>query len=78
MSKDENQEQLRALQEEEARLRRRFNELQETVQNAPGSHRPGPVPQEIREAEREVQAIVLALVELDRKRQELIVAASLR
>ena len=77
MGKDEIQEQIRALEQEEAELRRRFNELQDKVQNAPGSHRPGTPPPEIKDAEREVHAVVLALIELDRRRQELTVAASL-
>jgi hypothetical protein len=77
MSKEEIESKLKVLEEEEALLRRRFNELQEKVQNAPGSHRPGVPPPDVREAEREVHAVVLALVELDRRRQELTVAASL-
>jgi hypothetical protein len=78
MSKDDIERKLKELEEEEARLRRRFNELQDKVQNAPGSHRPGTPSPEIRAAEREVHAVVLALIEVDRKRQELTVAASLR
>lgn len=77
MRKEEIDTELRKLEEEEARLRRRFNELQDKVQNAPGSHRPGTPPPEINEAEREVHSVVLKLIEIDRKRQELTVAASL-
>lgn len=78
MSKEEIETRLKELEQEEAHLRRRFNELQDKVQNAPGSHSPGSPPPEIKEAEREVHAVVLALIEIDRKRQELTVAASLR
>jgi hypothetical protein len=78
MSKEEIETKLRQLEEEEAQLRRRFNEFQDRVQNAPGSHRPGTPPPEIKAAEREVHAVVLALIEIDRKRQELTVAASLK
>ena len=77
MSKQEIEANLKVLEEEEASLRRRLGELQDRVQNAPGSHRAGMPPPEVREAEREIQSVVLALVALDRKRQELNVAASL-
>lgn len=77
MSRDDIEMKLEELQEEEAHLRRRFNELQDKVQNAPGSHRPGTPSPEIKTAEREIHAVVLRLTELDRKRQELTVVRSL-
>ena len=77
MSKQEIEAKLKVFEEEEASLRRRLGELQDMVQNAPGSHRPGVPPNKVKEAEREIQSVVLALVDLDRRRQELNVAASL-
>jgi cell division septum initiation protein DivIVA len=78
MSKDDIESQLERLKEEESQLRRRFNELQDIVQNAPGSHRPGQPSAEVLRAEREIHSVVLALVELERRRVELNVAGSLR
>lgn len=77
MSKEEIHAGIKRAEEEEARLRRRLEELQEVVQNAPGSHRPGTPSRGALEAEREIRSVVLALTDLDRKRQELTVALSL-
>lgn len=77
MSREELESTLREFDREETRLRRRFEELQEVAQNAPGSHRPGVPSAETMKAEREIHAVVLALSDLDRKRQELTVAMSL-
>jgi hypothetical protein len=77
MSREELESKLREFDREETRLRRRFQELQEIAQNAPGSHRPGVPSAETMEAEREIQAVVLALCDLDRKRRELTVAMSM-
>jgi chaperonin cofactor prefoldin len=41
LSKAELELRLRGVGEQEDRLRRRLNELEDIVQNAPGSHRPG-------------------------------------
>jgi hypothetical protein len=77
MSRDDFEARLRELEQEQERTRRRLHELEELVQNAPGSHSPGaPSPETIR-AEREIQSAVLRLADIDRKRQELTVAASL-
>jgi hypothetical protein len=77
MSKEDIQAGIKQTEEEESQLRRRLGELQEVVQNAPGSHRPGAPPSNVLQAEREIRSIVLALSDLDRKRQELTVALSL-
>ncbi|HEY7912911.1 MAG TPA: hypothetical protein VIG62_13450 [Blastocatellia bacterium] len=77
MSKEDIQARIKQAEEEESQLRRRLGELQEVVQNAPGSHRPGAPPQDALRAEREIRSVVLALSDLDRKRQELTVALSL-
>jgi len=77
MSRDELESGLRELEQEEARLRRRLEELEDIVQNAPGSHSPGVPTAETLMAEREIQTIVLALTDLDRKRLELTVTMSL-
>jgi hypothetical protein len=77
MSKADIESKLKELEQEEARLRRRFNELQDVVQNAPGSHRPGHPSAEVLRAEREIQSAVLALVDLERRRIDLNVAYSL-
>ncbi|HEY3138520.1 MAG TPA: hypothetical protein VGL29_21025, partial [Blastocatellia bacterium] len=52
-------------------------QLEDVVQNAPGSHRPGKPSIATMQAEREIQALVLGLTNLDRRRQELTVAKSL-
>ncbi|HEX8186061.1 MAG TPA: hypothetical protein VF747_14960 [Blastocatellia bacterium] len=77
MSREDFESRLRELEQEEARLRRRLEELEDVVQNAPGSHNPGSPPAETMKAEREIQTIVLALSDLDRRHQELTVAISL-
>jgi hypothetical protein len=77
MSREDIESRLREFEQKEARLRRRLEELQDITQNAPGSHRPGAPSAETMRAEREVQTVVLALTELDRKRQELTVAMSM-
>jgi hypothetical protein len=77
MSKEEFESKLRHFEQEEALLRRRLEELEDVVQNAPGSHSPGVPSAETMEAEREIQAVVLALSDLDRKRQEITVAMSM-
>ena len=77
MSREELESRLREFEQEEARLRRRLEELQEVAQNAPGSHRPGSPSAETMKTEREIQAAVLALSDLDRKRQEIMVAMSM-
>jgi cell division septum initiation protein DivIVA len=77
MTREEIESRLGDFEREELRLRRRIEELQDVVQNAPGSHSPGVPPAEILKAEREIQTLVLALSDLDRKRQELTVAMSL-
>ena len=68
---------LRDIGEQEDRLRRRLNELEHIVQNAPGSHRPGYPSPETLQAERDITTVVLALCDLGRKRQDLIVEISL-
>ncbi len=77
MSKEEIQASIKQLEEEESQLRSRLKELQQVVQNAPGSHRPGTPSRDVLQAEREIRSIVLALIDLDRKRQEHTVALSL-
>lgn len=78
MAKEEFELKLREIDEATARLRRQLEELEIVVQNAPGSHRPGPVSPETLRAEREVRDLVLAIVEMDRRRQEVTVELSLR
>ncbi|HJQ26159.1 MAG TPA: hypothetical protein VKA60_19740 [Blastocatellia bacterium] len=78
MAKEELQLKLREIDEAMAGLRRQLEDLQNVVQNAPGSHRSGPVSTETLRAEREVRDLVLALVEMDRRRQEITVELSLR
>jgi hypothetical protein len=78
MSKDDFQAQLRQLEDEEAELRRLLGELEDKVQSAPGSHSPGSPSRETKKAEREIQSVVLRLADIDRKRQELTVASSLK
>ena len=77
MSRAELESKLLGVEQEEARLRLRLGELEEIVQNAPGSHKPGLPSAETLKAEREIQTIVIALTGLDRKRLELTVAMSL-
>jgi hypothetical protein len=77
MSREEIQERLEKLFEEETSLRRRLEEVEEIAQSAPGSHRSGPLSPEADRAEREIRSIVLDLVGIDRKRIELTVALSL-
>jgi hypothetical protein len=77
MSRESLESKLRELEQEEARLRSRLEEIEDVVQNAPGSHKPGLPSAETMKAEREIQSIVLALADLDRKRLELTVAMSL-
>lgn len=78
MAKDELQIKLRETDEATARLRRQLEELQNVVQNASGSHRSGSVSAETLGAEREVRDLVLAIVEMERQRQEVTVELSLR
>lgn len=78
MAKEELELKRREIDEATARLRRQLAELEQVVQNAPGSHRPGPVSPETLRAEREVRDLVLAIVEMDRRRQEITVEISLR
>ena len=77
MAKEEIESKLQKLEQEQTRLRGRLKELEDIVQNAPGSHSPGIPSAETLKAEREIQTVVLDIVELDRKRQELSVAMSL-
>jgi hypothetical protein len=77
MTKDELQLKLREADEAAARLRQRLAEMENVVQNAPGSHRPGPVSPDVLLAEREVRDLVLAIVDMDRRRQDLTVELSL-
>jgi hypothetical protein len=76
MSREELESRLREFEQKEARLRRHLEELEDITQNAPGSHRSGVPSAETMKAEREIQTVVLALTELDRKRQELMIAMS--
>lgn len=69
---------LEELDQEEGRLRRALEELEDVVQKAPGSHRSGVPSPEIVSAERDIQRIVLSLSDLDRKRQEITVSMTLR
>lgn len=77
MAKEEIESKLRELEQEQTQLRGRLKELEDVTQNATGSHSPGVPSAETMKAEREIQTIVLDIVELDRKRQELSVAMSL-
>ena len=72
------EDKLRELDEEEARLRRALEELQNLTQSAPGSHRPGNPSPEVVSAERDIQKIVLRLSDLDRERQEVTVSMTSR
>jgi hypothetical protein len=77
MAKEELELKRREIDEETARLRRRLEDMENIVQSAPGSHRSGVVSSETLRAEREVRDLVLALVEMDRRRQEVTVELSL-
>ncbi|MFL6275951.1 MAG: hypothetical protein ACJ74G_12250 [Blastocatellia bacterium] len=77
MAKEELELKRRKIEEETARLRRRLEDIENVVQNAPGSHRSGSISSETLRAEREVRDLVLALVEMDRRRQEFTVELSL-
>jgi hypothetical protein len=59
-------------------LRRRLSELEDKVQSAPGAHRPGAASADTIKAEREIRSVVLRLSDIDRQRQELTVALSLK
>jgi hypothetical protein len=72
------EDKLRELDEEAARLRRALEELENVVQSAPGSHGPGTPSPEVVSAERDIQRIVLRLSDLDRERQEVTVAMTLK
>jgi len=77
MNREEIQARIEELSGEQARLRRRLEELEEIAQSAPGSHSPGPPSPEAIKAEREIRRVVLSLVNIDYNRQELTVALSL-
>lgn len=77
MSREDLELKRREVDEAMARLRQRLEGLENVVQNAPGSHRPGAVSPATLIVEREVRDLVLALVEMDRRRQEFIVELSL-
>ena len=77
MAKEEIESELKGLEQEQTRLRQRLKELEDIVQNAHGSHSPGVPSADVMNAEREIQTLVLDIVQLDRKRQELSVAMSL-
>ena len=78
MAKEELELKRREIDEATARLRRQLEGLENVVQNAPGAHRPGPVSPETLRAERQVRDLVLAIVEMDRRRQDVTVEMSLR
>jgi hypothetical protein len=78
MAREELELKLREIDEATAGLQRQLEDLQNVVQNAPGSHRPGPVSPETLRAERDVRDLVLAIVEMDRRRLEISVQLSLR
>lgn len=78
MARAELELKLREIDEATTGLRKKLENLQNIVQNAPGSHRPGAVSPETLRAEREVRDLVLAIVEMDRRRQEISVQLSLR
>jgi hypothetical protein len=77
VAKEECELQLQVLRQEQSRLRGRLRELEDVVQNARGSHSPGNPSPETMKAEREIQTVVLALTNLDRKSVEAAIAASL-
>ena len=78
MAREELELKLREIDEATAGLQRKLEDLQNVVQHAPGSHRPGAISPETLRAEREVRDLVLAIVEMDRRRQEISVQLSLR
>jgi hypothetical protein len=78
MASEELELKLREIDEATAGLRRKLEEVENVVQNAPGSHRPGVISPETLRAEHEVRDLVLAIVEMDRRRQEISVEMSLR
>ena len=78
MAREELEVKLREIDAATARLRERLEALQNVVQSAPGSHRPGPVSPEVRRAELDVRDLVLAIVEMDRRRQEVTVQLAQR
>ena len=78
MAKENLELKLREIDEATARLRQQLEALQNVVQSAPGSHRPGPVSPEARQAELDVRDLVLAIVEMDRRRQEVTVQLTQR
>ena len=69
---------LREIDQATMRLRRQLGGLEDIVQNAQGSHRAGAVSAATERAEREVCDLVLAIVQLDRRRLEITVEMSLR
>jgi cell division septum initiation protein DivIVA len=77
IAKEEVESEIQGLRQEQERLRRRLRELEDVVQNAPGSHSPGRPSAETMKAEREIQTVVLALTALDRKGMEIAIAAAL-
>jgi len=77
VAKEECELRLQDLQQAKARLRLRLRELEDIVQNAPGSHSPGNPSPETMKAEREIQTIVLAITDLDRKSVEITISAGL-
>ncbi|MFL6215433.1 MAG: hypothetical protein ACJ74J_16240 [Blastocatellia bacterium] len=78
MAREELELKLREIDEATAGLQRKLEDLQNVVQHAPGAHRPGAISPETLRAEREVRDLVLAIVEMDRRRQEISVQLSLR
>jgi predicted nucleic acid-binding Zn-ribbon protein len=78
MASEELDLKIREIDEAMAGLRRKLEDLQNVVQNAPGSHQSGAISSETLRAEREVRDLVLAIVEMDRRRQEISVELSLR
>jgi len=77
MIREASQSQLRQLEQEEAQLRSRLEELEDIVQSASGTHGSGVPSTETLKIERDIQTIVLAISDLDRKRQEITVEMSL-
>ncbi|HKY05259.1 MAG TPA: hypothetical protein VJQ56_10235 [Blastocatellia bacterium] len=62
-----NETRIQKLEDEQARLRRSLEEMEDYVQKAPGSHSPGVPPPDVIKAEREIQTIVLRLVAIERE-----------
>lgn len=65
------------LEAERASLLTKLKELENTVQNASGSHRSGHPSRSVLNAEREIQRIVLRLSDIDRDVIELNIEASI-